>query len=183
MTNSIDSHNSTPKRVLLHVCCAPCAVHPIEDLLKEYEVTLFYSNSNIFPEEEYDKRLSYAKKIAEKFNVELFIDSYNHQEWLDWIKGLESEPERGKRCEKCFEFNLARTARFAKQNGFDLFTTSLTVSPHKSSKRIFSIGNKSRTFLEKDFKKKDGFKRSIEMSKKLNLYRQNYCGCEFSKNS
>ena len=167
-------------KILLHVCCAPCAVHPIEDLIKEYEVTLFYSNSNIYPKEEYNKRLDYAKIIAEEYKVDLIIDSYNHQEWRDFIKGFENEPEKGKRCAKCFEFNLGKTAAFAKENRFDLFTTTLTVSPHKSSKIIFEIGEVTNLFLKKDFKKKNGFKRSIELSKKFNLYRQNFCGCEFS---
>ncbi len=170
------------KIILLHVCCAPCAVHPIEDLIKEYEVTLFYSNSNIYPKKEYDKRLDYAKKIADEYKVDLFIDSYDHQEWLDFIKGFENEPEKGKRCVKCFEFNLNKTAIFARKNSFDLFTTTLTVSPHKSSRIIFEIGEATNIFLKKDFKKKNGFKRSIELSKKFNLYRQNYCGCEFSEN-
>ena len=172
--------NSTKKKVLLHVCCAPCAAHPVEDLLNEYEVALYYSNSNIYPKEEYDKRLSFAKQIAGEYNVDLFVDAYDHQEWLEWIKGLENEPEKGKRCEKCFEFNLKRTAAFAKQKKFDFFTTTLTVSPHKSSKKIFAIGEETDIFLTKDFKKKNGFKRSIELSEKFNLYRQNYCGCEFS---
>ncbi|RLD09233.1 MAG: hypothetical protein DRI44_08970, partial [Chlamydiae bacterium] len=159
--SELNKANKSKIKVLLHVCCGPCAVHPIEDLIQEYEVTLFYSNSNIYPREEYDKRLSFVKKTAEEFNVKLFIDSYDHQEWLDWIKGFENEPEKGKRCEKCFEFNLNRTAIFAKENDFDCFTTTLTVSPHKSSKKIFEIGNGTDFFLEKDFKKKDGFKRSI----------------------
>ena len=174
--------NSEKKRVLLHVCCAPCAVHPIEDLINEYDVSLFYSNSNIYPKEEYDKRLSYAKKIADEFDVDLYVDSYDHNEWLEWIKGLENEPEKGDRCKKCFEFNLCKSANFAKNNNFDFFTTTLTVSPHKSSKTIFEIGESTDIFLTRDFKKKDGFKRSIELSKKFNLYRQKYCGCEFSRN-
>ena len=169
------------KKILLHVCCAPCAMYPIENLAEEYDVTLFFSNSNIFPKEEYDKRLNYVKNIAEKFNLKLFIDSYDHKEWLEWIRGLENEPEKGKRCDKCFEFNLARAAKFASENNFDFYTTTLTVSPHKPAGKIFEIGMAAGNFLEKDFKKKNGFLRGIELSKKFNLYRQNYCGCEFSK--
>jgi len=155
-------------------------MHPIENLSNEYDVSLFFANSNIFPKEEFDKRLIFAKKIAKVFKLNLFIDSYDHQQWLDFIKGLENEPEKGERCEKCFEFNLIRTATFARENNFDCFSTTLTVSPHKPAEKIFKIGCSLGNFLEKDFKKKNGFVRSVELSKKFNLYRQNYCGCEFS---
>jgi epoxyqueuosine reductase len=167
-------------KLLMHVCCAACSTHAIEELMKEHEVTLFFSNSNIYPKEEYDKRLSNAKIISEIYKLKLIEDKYDHEAWLDYIKGLEHEPEKGKRCRKCFEFNLTRASEYAKTNGFQLFTTTLTISPHKDAKCIFSIGNKLGNFLEKDFKKQDGFKHSTELSKKYNIYRQNYCGCEFS---
>lgn len=173
--------NTSSKKLLLHVCCAPCATSPLEQLIEEFDVTLFFSNSNIFPKEEYEKRLDFAKKLAAKFDVELVSDSYEHNLWLDFIRGLENEPEKGKRCEKCFEFNLSRAAKFAQENNFDFFTTTLTVSPHKPSEKIFKIGGALGNFLEKNFKKKNGFAKSIELSKKFGLYRQNYCGCEFSK--
>jgi len=167
------------KKLLLHVCCAPCSTHAIEVLKKDYSVTLFFSNSNIFPKGEYEKRLDNAMKIAKAYGVELLDDDYNHEAWLKFISGLENEPEKGKRCLKCFEFNLKRTEEAANLYGFDLFTTTLTISPHKDSKKIFEVGKKiSDKFLEIDFN--DGFNHSIELSKKLDLYRQNYCGCEFS---
>ncbi len=173
------------KKVLLHVCCAPCSTHAIERLLKEYEVVLFFSNSNIWPREEYDRRLDEARKIARAYGLRLVEDSYDNERWRGWIRGLEAEPERGARCPKCFEFNLRRAAEYAKADGFDFFTTTLTISPHKDSKTIFGIGKRLSEecgvgFLEVDFKKQDGFRHSIELSEKHHLYRQNYCGCRFS---
>jgi predicted adenine nucleotide alpha hydrolase (AANH) superfamily ATPase len=173
------------KKVLLHVCCAPCSTHAIELLMLEYEVTLFYSDSNIYPREEYEKRLGEARKVAKAYDLELVEDAYDTAGWLEAIKGLEAEPERGKRCPKCFEFNLKRAADYAKCHGFDFFTTTLTISPHKDSKTIFGIGkrlveNTRIGFLELDFKKQDGFRHSKELSERHGLYRQNYCGCRFS---
>jgi len=168
------------KKVLLHVCCAPCSTHVVETLKKRFSVTMFFSNSNIFPKEEYELRLENVKRIAALYDLLLVEDSYDHNAWLQYVRGLESEPEGGSRCTKCFEFNLARTAQYAKINNFDCFTTTLTVSPHKNSRIIFAIGRSLGNFLEIDFKKRDGFKHSVELSKKYGLYRQNYCGCEFS---
>ena len=168
-------------KLLLHVCCAPCSTYAVEIMKEQYDVVLFFSNSNIYPKEEYEKRLSNAKKTAGIYGLQLVEDSYDHDAWLEFIKGLENEPEKGKRCEKCFEFNLSRAAEYVKKNGFSCFTTTLTISPHKDSKVIFEIGRKLGNFLEMDFKKKDGFKHSIELSKKYELYRQDYCGCEFSR--
>ena len=168
------------KKILLHVCCAPCSTHAIEMLMRDYEVVLFFSDSNIWPREEYERRLGEARRIAKAYNLELVEDSYDNEAWMEWIKGLESEPERGKRCPKCFEFNLKKAAEYAKSHGFDYFTTTLTISPHKDSKIIFGIGKALGNFLEIDFKKQDGFKHSLELSKKHELYRQDYCGCKFS---
>jgi predicted adenine nucleotide alpha hydrolase (AANH) superfamily ATPase len=167
-------------KILLHVCCAPCSTHSIEALKGEHEVALFFSDSNIFPKGEYEKRLENAKKIAEIYNLKLIEDNYEHEEWRKFIKGLENEPEKGKRCLKCFEFNMKRASDFAKSHNFDFFTTTLTISPHKNSKAIFEIAKKLGNFFEIDFKKQDGFKHSTELSKKYSLYRQTYCGCEFS---
>jgi epoxyqueuosine reductase len=168
------------QKVLLHTCCAPCATHAIETLMKEYDVTLFFSNSNISPEEEYEKRFANAKKIAKIYELELIEDKYDHDAWLEHIKGLENEPERGMRCAKCFEHNLKCTADYARNNGFDLFTTTLSISPHKDVALIFGIGMGLGNFLAIDFKKDDGFKHSCDLSREHNLYRQRYCGCEFS---
>jgi epoxyqueuosine reductase len=169
-------------RILLHVCCAPCSTAVIERLNEQnYTVVLFFSNSNIHPQEEFDKRLAEARKIASIQGLKLIIDAYDHQSWLDYIHGFEDEPERGKRCIKCFEYNLGRTAAMARQLEIPGFTTTLTVSRHKSSKDIFSIGNAFQGFLALDFKKHDGYARSITLARQLELYRQGYCGCEFSR--
>jgi predicted adenine nucleotide alpha hydrolase (AANH) superfamily ATPase len=146
-----------------------------------HDVTMFYSNSNIDTPEEFEKRLAAAKTLAEADSVELVADGYDHGSWLREVAaGLENAPEKGARCEKCFRFNLARTARYAAEHGFDAFATSLTVSPHKVSSRIFEASEDGR-FLKADFKKRDGFKESLKRSSELGLYRQGYCGCEFSR--
>jgi epoxyqueuosine reductase len=169
-------------RILLHVCCAPCSTAVVERLQEQgYDIHLFFSNSNIHPREEFDKRLAEALKIASIKGLELIIDKYDHQSWLDHVRGLEDEPERGRRCIKCFEYNLSRTAITAQQLGIPGFTTTLTVSRYKSSRDIFSIGSTLPGFLAMDFKKQAGYARSITLAKQFELYRQGYCGCEFSK--
>ena len=169
-------------KVLLHTCCGPCASACVPRLREEgHDVTMFYSNSNIDTPEEFKKRLAAAAKLAEADGVELVADGYDHGSWLREVAaGLENEPEKGARCGKCFRFNLARTARYAAEHGFDAFATSLTVSPHKVSAGIFEASGDER-FLKADFKKRDGFKASLRRSAELGLYRQSYCGCEFSK--
>ena len=169
-------------QILLHVCCAPCSTAVVERLREQgYEVTLFFSNSNIHPEEEYRKRLVEARKLAAMLGLELLEDVYDHDTWLTCIHGLEDEPERGRRCLKCFEYNLGKTCAMARQKGIPGFTTTLTVSRHKSSRDIFAAGGAFPGFLSMDFKKQDGYNKSIQLSAKLNLYRQGYCGCEFSR--
>ena len=169
------------KKILLHVCCAPCATACVERLLADdLDVSLYFSNSNINSEMEFEKRLSYVEKIAGIFDVGLEIDPYRHDDWLEYVRGLENEAEKGLRCTKCFEWSLRRTARKAADVGIECFATSLTVSPHKNSGVIFEAGNQHPGFESWDFKKKNGFLRSRELSEKFDLYRQNYCGCEFS---
>ena len=168
-------------KILLHVCCGPCATASIERLLEDgRKADLFYSNSNIAPHREYLKRLEGVKQVASYFNIDLIEDDYRHDLWLEAVRGLENEPERGRRCVECFRFSLRRTSERAFSDGYGGYTTTLTVSPHKDSTTLFSVGNENSGFVEYNFKKKDGYKRSIELSKKLDLYRQNYCGCEFS---
>ena len=173
------------KKLLLHSCCAPCSTQVIDVLKEDYDLTIFYSNSNIYPAEEYQKRLAEQKKYVKIVGVDIIEDEYNEEGYLNFIKGLESEKEGGGRCLKCFEYRLRRTAKEAKKLGFDFFGTTLTVSPHKNSLIINQIGNKigeeeGIPFLEGNYKKQDGYKKSIEFSRKYNLYRQNYCGCRFS---
>jgi len=171
-------------RILLHTCCAPCASHCVGVLLKQgYEITLFYSNSNIASHEEYLKRLEHVKTLAKHFSVSLLVDEYQHGDWLvHAAKGFEAEKEKGARCERCFRFSLERTHAAMLKNSFDGFTTSLSVSPHKHTPTIFLIGRAldPQRFLAINFKKDDGFKHSLQLSQSLGLYRQNYCGCEFS---
>lgn len=171
-------------KILLHTCCGICAGHCVAELLAQgHEPTLFYSNANIAPHDEFEKRLVAVKKLAEHFGVPVIVDVPDHRDWLEKVaKGFENEPERGARCPRCFNYSLARTAAVARERGFDAFTTTLTVSPHKSSPTIFAIGKAidGNAFLEIDFKKKDGFKDTNAIARSLELYRQQYCGCEFS---
>lgn len=167
------------KKIILHSCCGPCASASTERLLNEgWDLSLYYSNNNISTIYEWEKRLDSLEKVAKKFNVDIAIDKYSHNDWLEAVKGFESEPERGARCELCFKYNLLQTSVFS--NGTPI-TTSLTISPYKSSETIFKIGSKIDNFKEFNFKKKEGYKRSIVLSKQLELYRQPWCGCEFSK--
>lgn len=173
------------KKLLLHSCCAPCSTHVIEVLKSQYDVTILFYNPNIFPAEEYEKRLAEQRRYGEIAGVSILTENYDENEFLDYVQGLESEKEGGKRCDKCFELRLRKTARLCKEKGFDLFSTTLTVSPHKNSYTINAIGKKIAdeegvVFLEESFKKKDGYLDSLRLSKKYELYRQNYCGCRFS---
>ncbi len=170
------------KKILLHVCCGPCSTSSIERLLSDsWTPVLYFSNSNIDTKEEFEKRYKELLKVAALNNLEVIKDDYDHPSWLSAIKGYEKEREGGSRCLLCFEYNLRRAYMKAKELGISHFTTTLTVSRFKNSKAIFSIGEKFDGFEEIDFKKKDGFNRSIIISRKMGLYRQNYCGCEFSK--
>ena len=172
--------------ILLHICCAPDATAVYERLKDKYSVIGFFHNPNIHPEEEYRKRLKEAEYVAETMNFSLEIPAYNPREWLKAVKGLEDEPERGKRCRVCFRYNLRATAKKAHERGIPYFTTTLTISPHKDTTYIFEAGDKAAAefgpeFIAIDFKKKDGFKHSLKLSWEMNLYRQNYCGCCFSQ--
>ena len=168
-------------RLLLHTCCAPCAAGCIERLRGEgYEAVLYFSNSNIHPRDEYDRRLGETGRFAKIYGLELVVDDYDHERWRDAVRGYEAEREKGKRCDICFRYNLGRTARAARAAGISRFSTTLTLSPHKKSVRVFGAGERFPGFVPIDFKKRDGQKKSSEISGKYGLYRQNYCGCEFS---
>lgn len=178
------------KKLLLHSCCGPCSTAVLERLLSEtdYQISVFYYNPNIHPESEYIKRKNEQIKFIKKLNSDRvnFIDAdYNPEKYFELTKGLESEKEGGNRCSICFNLRLSVTAQFAKENGYDIFGTTLTVSPHKNAEVINGIGEsiskqKGIDYLVADFKKKDGFKRSIVLAKEYDLYRQNYCGCVYS---
>ncbi|MBU4375746.1 epoxyqueuosine reductase QueH [Patescibacteria group bacterium] len=178
-------HKKRKAKILLHVCCAGCGAYIGKLLKKDYNVVLYFYNPSIYPISEYNTRLAEAKRIAQKFNLKLLAEEYDHNKWLDKIKGHEHDSERGERCFICYKDRMESTAQKAQEGKFDYFSTTLTVSPRKDAAEISKIGKKMAEkynveFLDKDFKKKDGFKKSVELSKQLNLYRQNYCGCEFS---
>lgn len=175
------------KKLLLHICCAPCSTHVVEKLSKDYQVAGYFYNPNMYPEKEYELRLQEAKRLFEEMGVEFICqEKYQHEQWLKCCAGLENEPEGGKRCLKCYRFRLERTAEKAKELNFDIFATTLTISPYKKAVLINPIGAEiaqkyQLEFLSADFKKQGGFQQSLELSAKHNLYRQNYCGCEFSR--
>lgn len=174
------------KKLLLHVCCAPCSTSVLERLVSEneYHITLFFSNSNILPIEEYNKRKDALIKFIQMVHptIKIIFDDYNKQEFLESIKGRENLGEGSIRCDACIYYRLYKTAQMAKKIGYDAFTTTLTVSPHKNATKINEMGSTISKemgviFLERDFKKKNGFLRSIELCKEYNIYRQTYCGC------
>ncbi len=169
----------------MHSCCGPCSTVVIERLKNNFDVTVFYYNPNIEPFEEYEKRKAEQKKVCQSDNVPIIDGDYENEKWHQCVAGLEGEPEGGKRCEKCFYCRLKETALKAKEMKFDVFATTLSVSPHKNTEVINKVGQQVSQevgieFLPESFKKKDGYLRSIQISKDLNLYRQNYCGCDFS---
>jgi len=173
-------------RLLLHSCCGPCSSYVVSYLRDYFGITVFYYNPNIYPEEEYRHRLSEQKRLLELFGIPLLDADYNHQEFLDVARGFESEPEGGARCEKCFELRLRKTREIAGARGFDYYCTTLTVSPHKNALIINRVGESlddgtKPLWLPSDFKKREGYKKSIELSRLYDLYRQDYCGCEFAK--
>lgn len=177
-------------KMLLHSCCGPCSSAVILRLKEDFDITIYYYNPNIYPEEEYLHRKSEQIKLIKSLNAEgeniKFLDAeYDSENYESYVCGLENEKEGGARCTKCFYMRFLKTAKVAKENGFDIFATTLTVSPHKNASLINQIGSeisKSQNidYLVSDFKKKDGYKTSIELSKKYELYRQNYCGCKYS---
>ncbi len=222
LDNIIEGLEKRPS-LLLHSCCGPCSSYVLDYLKDYFDITVLYYNPNIFPEEEYIKRLDVQRSLIDAMNKELKLDlslqnsldcnnrqtdiklislPYNHDEFLNVAAGLEKEPEGGKRCEECFKLRLTKTANIAAEHGFDFFGTTLSVSPHKNAILLNEIGAsledlasspESKTiqdsdtssslapkWLFADFKKKEGYKKSIDLSKKYDLYRQDYCGCEFA---
>lgn len=176
--------------LLLHACCAPCSSAVLERLASHFKISILYYNPNITEEKEYQKRLDELRKFISKLNFKYqinIIDSrYEPKEFFQIAKGLEKEKEQGKRCYKCYELRLEETAKVAKEKNFDFFATTLTLSPYKKTSWLNEIGENlsekyQANYLYSDFKKKNGYKRSIELSKEYNLYRQDYCGCIYSK--
>lgn len=176
--------------LLLHSCCAPCSSYVIEYLANYFSITIFYYNPNISPIEEYEKRKAEQIRLIQSmptcYPVHFMDCDYDNDIYEQNIQGLEEEPERGNRCTVCFRLRLEKTAKVAKSNQFDYFGTTLTVSPYKNCDVINEVGKNLEqkygiSFLEADFKKRNGYKRSIELSKEYHLYRQDYCGCKYSK--
>lgn len=187
----IDSLGDEAPTLLLHSCCAPCSSYCIEYLSQHFNITVLYYNPNIYPEAEYEKRKAEQKRLISelktKYPVKMLDCDFEKERFYSAVKGLETVREGGERCFVCYRLRLEKTAIWAKENGFDYFTTTLTISPLKNAQKINEIGEElSREygvkFLPSDFKKKEGYKRSIELSREYNLYRQNYCGCIFSQN-
>ena len=179
-----------PPRLLLHVCCAPCSSYCLEYLSEYFDITVYYYNPNISKKEEYLKRLAEEERYISvkefKYPVKLTESTYDPQEFFDAVRGLEKEPEGGLRCRECFKLRLEASAKKVKELGFEWFTTTLTISPLKNAALLNEIGAEMGEkygvkWLPSDFKKKEGYKRSIELSREYGLYRQDYCGCVFSR--
>lgn len=173
------------KKLLLHSCCGPCSTQVIDVLRKDYQITVFYYNPNIQPQEEYAHRLAEQKRFCQIVGIPVIDLPYDTNQFLQAVKGHEADKEGGERCTLCFKLRLEKTASVAKEMGFDIFATTLSVSPHKNTQVINAVGTEASQkyqieFLAGNFKKQDGYKKSIEFSKTYNLYRQNYCGCAFS---
>lgn len=190
MENEIKTIKSTGKKpvLLLQCCCAPCSSTVLEILNDCFTVKVYYYNPNIYPEAEYRKRFQNMQRLIDRAgytNIEIIDAPYAQQDFFNAVRGLENEKEGAKRCSVCFGLRLEKTAKKAKEIGAEYFTTTLSVSPHKNSRLLNEIGVKLQEeygvkYLQSDFKKKDGYKRSTELSKQYELYRQNYCGCKYS---
>ena len=174
--------------LLLHVCCGPCSSYVLEYLSNYFEITILFYNPNIYPKEEYIRRKEEMEEFVSKAypNTKYIIMDYNEKEFYDAVRGYEHLGERSERCFKCYELRLKKTVEYAKENGYDYFTTSLSISPYKVSSKLNEIGSILEkeygvNYLYSDFKKKNGYKRSVEISKEYNMYRQEYCGCVYSK--
>lgn len=175
--------------LLLHACCAPCSSYVLEYLDKYFDITIFFYNPNITSQEEFDKRKNEFEKFRALYNgYKIVVPKYDNKEFYDKVRGLEKEPEGGERCFVCYRLRMEKTAEYAKNNNFDYFASTLSISPHKNANKLNEIGfllekQYNVNYLPNDFKKNGGYLRSIQLSKELDLYRQDYCGCIYSKNS
>lgn len=192
LENTINENKKAELRpsLLLHACCAPCSSYVLEYLSAHFDITLLFYNPNISPKEEYDFRAKELQRLIGEMplpaGIKIITEEYAPEEFYQIAKGLEDLAEGGERCKKCYELRLSRTADLAKKLGFDYFTTTLSISPYKNAEWLNTIGENLANavgikYLFSDFKKKNGYKRSCELSEQYDLYRQNYCGCEFSK--
>ncbi len=186
MQEEINKIKGEKRTILLHSCCGPCSTACIERLKDDFNITILYYNPNIEPKEEYEKRKREQKRLLEILDIAFLDCDYDNETWKRITKPFADDLEGGRRCSVCFGIRLKYTAKKAKDLDYDYFGTTLTVSPHKNSVIINNIGNEigeklGIKYLMADFKKRDGYKRSIELAKKYNLYRQDYCGCLYSK--
>lgn len=177
----------TKPSLLLHACCGPCSSYVVEYLSNFFDITIYYYNPNTYPLKEYERRLDELKSFINKFNNKIKVkeDLYNSDEFYQAIRGLEKLGEKSKRCYNCYKLRLEKTCKYAKENNFDYFTTTLSISPYKNAEWLNEIGKNLESlydikYLYSDFKKKNGYKRSLELSKEYKLYRQEYCGCVYS---
>lgn len=179
------------KTLLLHSCCAPCSSYVLEYLSDFFKITVLYYNPNIFPKEEYEYRIEEQRKLIDampvKNKIEFISTDYEPEKFYEIAKGYENIPEGGERCFRCYELRLRESAKYAKKGGFDFFTTTLSISPLKNAEKLNEIGKNvadefGLKYLCSDFKKKNGYKRSVELSAEYGLYRQDYCGCVYSRN-
>lgn len=182
---SIKASGKRPK-MLLHTCCAPCSTHVLELLRNIFDLTLYFYDPNIHPREEYEMRRDEMKVYAEKFSIPFVEGPYEMEKWFEVTKGHEADIEGADRCFICYEMRLREVARFAGENGFEYFGTVLSISPHKNAQKInetgmYLAGEFGIKYLAADFKKRDGFKRSTALSREHGLYRQDYCGCVYSR--
>ncbi len=194
----VENPDSARPSLLLHACCGPCSSYVLEYLARFFDITVYYYNPNIHPEQEYTRRLEELKKFLTRFpqavenNVKLEIDGYNPEDYFTATNvrsetELQTEPEKGERCRRCYEFRMKKAYEYACRNNFDWFTTTLSISPHKDSEKINLIGEQltngssaKTKYLYADFKKKGGFLRSTQLSEEYGLWRQDYCGCVYS---
>ncbi len=191
LENIIKDNSENMPRLLIHSCCAPCSSYVLEYLSHHFDITLLYYNPNISPESEFEYRVSELKRLVSEMpldkEINIEIPEYNDREFYDEVRGMEDISEGGERCFKCYEIRLRKAIEYAEENGFDYFTTTLSISPYKNSEKLNEIGERLAgesskvKWLPSDFKKKNGYKRSIELSHIYNLYRQDYCGCVYSK--
>lgn len=189
LITGFEKENKVP-RLFLHSCCAPCSSYVLEYLSKYFEITVFFYNPNISPKEEYEKRVEEIRRMIGEMNfihpVKLVEGTYDPQIFFRMAKGLEQVPEGGERCFRCYRLRMEEAAKLAKEGGYDYFTTTLTISPMKNAARLNDIGLRMAElygvpYLVSDFKKKNGYKRSVELSGEYGLYRQDYCGCVYSR--
>lgn len=185
----LEKEDSVP-RLLLHSCCAPCSSYVLEYLSRYFKITVLYYNPNIYPREEFLKRReeqeAFIRRLPAANPIEFMGSEYREQEFYDTVKGYEKIPEGGERCFRCYALRLEEAAREAKKGGYDFFTTTLSISPLKNAGKLNEIGEAlaekyGTAYLSSDFKKKNGYKRSAELSREYGIYRQDYCGCAFSK--